>query len=104
VPFEECVVYETLARDAIDVPDDGRPLWLAFFSPSGREAVAKSGIDPQAPHVRLAAIGPTTAGALEEAGWPVDAVADAPTPEALAEAIRAVEEKRSHDRIDGPRE
>jgi uroporphyrinogen-III synthase len=41
--------------------------------------------------VRTAALGPTTAAALREAGWPPEAVAREPTPEALADALAKCE-------------
>ncbi len=87
VPFEECIVYETHLRRSLDLSTFAAADWLVFFSPSGVEAMQQAqGIDHAA--VRHAALGPTTAEALEVAGWTVDAVADAPTPEALARALR----------------
>jgi uroporphyrinogen-III synthase len=88
IAFEEICVYEThlrtdLALDTLPVLD-----WLAFFSQSGVEAVQQSGFDATAVH--KAAIGPTTAQAIEAAGWTVDALAQQPTPEALAAAIKRV--------------
>jgi len=64
---------------------------VAFASPSAVRAVAAAmGADP-APlaAVLLAAIGPTTAGALEEAGLPVGLVAARATGADLAQAIAA---------------
>ena len=85
VPFEEQVVYETHARADLDLT--GHTGWLAFFSPSGIAAVRQArGFEASA--VRFAAIGSTTAAALEEEGWPADAVAAAPTPAALVAAVR----------------
>ena len=85
VPFEEQVVYETHARADLDLAEHAG--WLAFFSPSGIEAVRQArGVDPSA--LRFAAIGSTTTAALTEEGWTVEAVAAAPTPAALAAAIR----------------
>lgn len=89
VSFEELVVYETHTRGTLDWPewDEDQPAWVVFFSPSGIEAARR---DPTIVWnaVRKAAIGSTTADALRAAGWTVDAVADAPTPEALCRAIR----------------
>lgn len=86
VPFEECVVYETHLRAGPWLEE--APAWAVFFSPSGMEAVQRSREAGWAT-VRKAAIGPTTAEALENAGWPPDAVARHPTPGALAEALGA---------------
>jgi len=83
VAIQEMVVYETVTREDVDVPDD--VTWLAFFSPSGVQAIDGLGVDLQA--YRCAAIGDTTAAALDEAGAPADAVAETPGPEPLASAV-----------------
>lgn len=88
VPFSEQVVYRTTSRSLIEIPE--RAGWLAFFSPSGVEAVRKAEIRPG--DYRTAAIGPTTAAALREAGVRPDAVAEAPSPEALVAAVVAAAE------------
>ncbi|RKP24217.1 tetrapyrrole biosynthesis, uroporphyrinogen III synthase [Syncephalis pseudoplumigaleata] len=81
--------------------------WLAFFSPSGVHfalphlngmdlsptrppASRQAGSDDEAAAMtwRVAAIGATTAGALEAAGIRVDAVADIPSAQGLREAIQ----------------
>lgn len=86
VPFDEVEVYVTRTRDDIELADGAGRDWLIFFSPSGIEAIRQSpGVD--ASTFRIGAIGPTTGGALRDAGWPPDAVADEPTPQALVEAV-----------------
>jgi uroporphyrinogen-III synthase len=67
--------------------------WAAFFSPSGVDAAR---LAPEAPWntVRKAAIGPTTAERLRREGLPPRAVADRPTPDALAAAIETAD--RTH--------
>ncbi len=88
VPFAEQCVYETHVRTDLDFSEEPAPDWVVFFSPSGIEAARQArGIDWRT--VRKAALGPTTAAALKEAGWTVEAVAEVPTPEALAAALRA---------------
>jgi uroporphyrinogen-III synthase len=89
IPFEEQVVYETHTRSTLDLPAPSAGGWLVLFSPSGIEALSKAKVPVGA--YRLAAIGPTTAGALRDAGHTVAAVAQAPTPEALVQAIRGAE-------------
>lgn len=90
VPFDELVVYETHPRDSLDLPSSTGSTWLAFFSPSGLEAVRQAeAVDPA--EYRIAAIGPTTAGALEESGLSVEAVAAKPSPEGLVAAITGAE-------------
>lgn len=87
IPYVSLCVYETHLRTDLDFTQVESPDWLVFFSPSGVEAVQHaSGIDWE--RTRKAAIGLTTAQALEEAGWPPEAVAEQPTPESLAQAIR----------------
>lgn len=90
VPFEEVIVYETHTRDTLNLPPPRGTTWLAFFSPSGLEAVQQApSVDPE--RYRIAAIGPTTKGTLEEAGLSVEAVATEPSPEGLVAAITAAE-------------
>ncbi len=86
IPFEELVVYETRPRTNLSLPPPGDGTWLAFFSPSGLEAV-QGGVGRSLAEYRCAAIGPTTATALEEAGLSPIAVATSPSPEGLVDAI-----------------
>jgi uroporphyrinogen-III synthase len=84
LPVDEVTVYHTHLRTALAIPAGAD--WLAFFSPSGVEAVQEAGgVEPEA--FRRAAIGPTTADALEEAGLPADAVAATPSPTGLVDAV-----------------
>jgi uroporphyrinogen-III synthase len=92
VVLEEQTVYETQTRNALDLPSPTGETWLVFFSPSGLEAVQQAtSVDPR--NYRVAAIGPTTAGALEDAGLVVDAVAAEPGPDELVAAITAAREQ-----------
>lgn len=88
VAFEELEVYQTHLRTDVALGDPP-PAVLVFFSPSGVEAVGAAHGEVVA-SVRRVAIGPTTAAALDGAGWPADGVAAAPTPEGVAEAVDAV--------------
>ncbi|WP_022836736.1 uroporphyrinogen-III synthase [Salisaeta longa] len=88
--YTEQVVYHTHLRTDVTLPDTVD--WIAVFSPSGRKALAASGIDPSA--YQIAAIGPTTAAALREASCTVAAVAASPSPAALQQAVGAAEAKR----------
>lgn len=87
IPVIEQVVYETETRS--DVKIDSDTGWLAFFSPSGLEAVEASRV--MLTNFRIAAIGPTTAGALSDVGMSPDATAEQPTPSALVDAIKNAE-------------
>ncbi len=91
VAFEELVVYETRLREDLSLPPPAEGRWLVFFSPSGLEAVRRAETGSLSAY-RCAAIGPTTAASLEEAGVVSEAVASSPTPEGVVEAIRAAEE------------
>jgi uroporphyrinogen-III synthase len=84
--FAELCVYETHLRTDLELPPPASIAWMVFYSPSGVEAMQQIGYD--ASSIRKAAIGPTTAEALEEAVWQVDAIAQEPTPGALVAAIR----------------
>ena len=93
VPFEEQVVYETRPREDLSLSRSRRSsgaTWLAFFSPSGLEAVEQAGSIDLAEY-RLAAIGSTTGGALEQAGHSVEAVAVEPSPDGIVSAIQAAQ-------------
>ncbi len=87
VAFEVCIVYETRSRTDMASLTKTTPDWLVFFSPSGVEAVDRV-LGMNRATIRCAAIGPTTAAALEAAGWTVDAVAATPTPDALVAAVQ----------------
>lgn len=94
VGYEELVVYETRTRTDLSLPPPAEETWLAFFSPSGLEAVRRADTGPLEEY-RCAAIGPTTASALEENGLTADAVASSPTPEGLVDAILGAKELQS---------
>lgn len=90
IPVIEQVVYETKPRSDVQIDSDTR--WLAFFSPSGLEAVEASRVTLT--NFRIAAIGPTTGQALSDAGMPPDAIAHRPTPSALVDAVASAEKGR----------
>lgn len=70
---------------------DGHVRAVTFTSPSSveglRKALGEEGFRALARSLPAAALGPTTARALEEMGWARVAVARVPTPEALAWAV-----------------
>lgn len=88
-PLEELIVYDTQASVPALPPDP--PDWVVFFSPSGLEAARHLPLAWE--RLRIAAIGPTTAEALQRAGWRVAAVAQTPTPEGLLAAMQDVTEQ-----------
>jgi uroporphyrinogen-III synthase len=92
VAFEELVVYETRTRTDLSLPPPAEATWLAFFSPSGVEAVRGADTGPLEEY-RCAAIGPTTASTLEEYGLTPAAVASSPTPQGLVDAILGAQQE-----------
>lgn len=64
-----------------------KPLWIAFFSPSGVEGIVEYLNQKPRDTFKLAAIGPTTEAYLADNGLSPDCVAEKPTPEHLLEAI-----------------
>ncbi len=89
VACRQQVVYWTMYRKNLSLSGYDTPDWVAFYSPSGFEAVR-----PYWPKaweaVRIAAIGPTTSRAISEANWTVSAEASAPEPASLLQAIDQV--------------
>jgi uroporphyrinogen-III synthase len=64
---------------------------LVVASPSVAQLLAGCG----GPRPLLLAVGPTTAAAAREAGWPPTAVAGAPAPEPVLDALRGLNPHRS---------
>jgi uroporphyrinogen-III synthase len=62
--------------------------WICFSSPRAVEAVVSRVVVPPE-GVKMAAVGPSTAAALEGAGWPVHRVPAEGSGEGLVEAFRA---------------
>jgi uroporphyrinogen-III synthase len=93
IAFEELVVYETHSRTDLTLPPPDDDTWLAFFSPSGLEAVQHAEADGSLRDYHRAAIGPTTAEALSDAGLAPEAVASSPSPDGLVNAILGAKEE-----------
>ncbi|KAM6130544.1 uroporphyrinogen-III synthase isoform 2-T3 [Phoenicopterus ruber ruber] len=97
IPLESLTVYQTTQH--ADLPESlstyfsqqGIPASVVFFSPSGvkfcLQHIQKLSGD-LINHIKFAAIGPTTADALEAAGIPVSCTAESPTPQDLAAGIQ----------------
>jgi uroporphyrinogen III methyltransferase/synthase len=92
VPFDGAALTADLARGALDA--------LTFASPSAVRSFA-SGVGPEgvaaARSTVVAAIGRVTAEALASIGLPAGAVATAPEPEALVEALAAAVARRRQE-------
>ncbi len=86
VSCKELEVYHTLPKSALTLDPEAPPSWVAFFSPSGVDVVHQHWPNSWQ-HVKKAAIGSTTAGALAAIGWQADATAAQPEAVALLAAI-----------------
>lgn len=89
IAWQEQCVYETQVQTDVRLPAGTLPAWLVSFSPSGVAALQT--LQAEAPHARIAAIGPTTAAAVENKGLAVSAVAETPSPTGLAAALQAAD-------------
>ena len=92
----ELVVYQSEPNPAYVLEGHPRPDWIAFFSPSAVAGLAAF-VGERWPTARRAAIGPTTARALERAGLRADAVAAQPTPGGLVRAVEGAASAQSPD-------
>ncbi|KAM9462158.1 uroporphyrinogen-III synthase [Clarias gariepinus] len=96
VPLETLTVYETAEHPDLErnithyFSEQGVPASVAFFSPSGVKfclELVKKLSGEKLDQMKFAAIGPTTAQALQEAGVSASCTAQKPTPQHLATAI-----------------
>jgi len=86
VAWQELIVYETDVRTDVQWPSDAAdPAWFVSFSPSGIPAL--QALLRQKPNARVAAIGSTTAEAIQEAGCVVDRTAATPSPKGVLAAL-----------------
>lgn len=86
IVFEEAVIYETVASDLSDLADIKYDI-IAFFSPSGINSLFINFPDFRQNHTRIAAFGPTTAKAVEEADLILDIHAPLPQAPSMTGAI-----------------
>ncbi|XP_054063560.1 uroporphyrinogen-III synthase isoform X1 [Rissa tridactyla] len=97
IPLESLTVYQTTQHTDLQealsryFSQQGIPASVVFFSPSGvkfcLQHIQKLSGD-FINHIKFAAIGPTTAEAMEAAGIPVCCTAESPTPQDLAAGIQ----------------
>lgn len=86
IQFKEAVMYQTVSADLSDLAEVNYDI-IAFFSPSGIESLKNNFPDFKQNATRLAAFGPTTARAVQEAGLIVDILAPAPNAPSMTGAI-----------------
>ncbi|XP_076855973.1 uroporphyrinogen-III synthase [Brachyhypopomus gauderio] len=96
IPLETITVYQTVDHPDVEInitryfSKHGVPASIAFFSPSGVRIsleLLKRLVGPRLDQIKFAAIGPTTADALEAEGLRVSCLAEKPTPQHLADSV-----------------
>jgi uroporphyrinogen-III synthase len=86
--YSEMVLYKTVASDLSDLTDVNYDV-LAFFSPSGIKSLLENFPDFKQNNTRIAAFGPTTAGAVKDAGLLLDIEAPMPNAPSMTGALEA---------------
>lgn len=84
--YSEAVIYDTVAADLSDLDDVTYDI-IAFFSPSGINSLFVNFPDFKQNDTRIAAFGPTTARAVEDAGLILDIQAPMPNAPSMTGAI-----------------
>lgn len=84
--YTKAVMYKTVCSDLSDLSDVKYDM-LVFFSPSGIESLLMNFPDFTQDETRIAAFGPTTTKAVEEAGLRVDVAAPHPKAPSMSMAI-----------------
>ena len=82
----EAIMYETVPADLSDLNINSFDI-IAFFSPSGVNALRHNFPDFEQNGIRMAAFGPTTARAVSEAGFILDIEAPLPNAPSMAGAL-----------------
>lgn len=86
IKYNKAVLYRTVCSDLSDLENVNYDM-LVFFSPSGIESLFKNFPDFKQNNTRIAAFGPTTAKAVEDAGLKVDVHAPMPQAPSMSMAI-----------------
>lgn len=84
--FTEATMYQTVASDLTDLEDVYYDI-IAFFSPTGIKSLIDNFPDFKQNNTRIAAFGPTTAKAVEEAGLYLDIQAPLPNAPSMTGAL-----------------
>lgn len=86
IEFHEAVIYNTVSADLTGLDPKAFDI-IAFFSPSGVDALKKNFPEFEQGEVRMAAFGPTTAQAVRDAGYRLDIEAPMPNAPSMTGAI-----------------
>ncbi|WP_439559321.1 uroporphyrinogen-III synthase [Dyadobacter sp.] len=84
--FQEATMYQTVSSDLSDLEDVYYDI-IAFFSPSGIKSLFDNFPDFKQNYTRIAAFGPTTAKAVEDAGLILDIQAPLPNAPSMTGAL-----------------
>jgi uroporphyrinogen-III synthase len=84
--YKEAIIYKTVASDLSDLADVNYDV-IAFFSPSGINSLLVNFPDFKQNKTRIAAFGPTTAKAVEDANLILDIEAPLPNAPSMTGAI-----------------
>ncbi|KQS31423.1 uroporphyrinogen-III synthase [Dyadobacter sp. Leaf189] len=84
--FQEATMYQTVSSDLSDLEDVYYDI-IAFFSPSGIKSLFDNFPDFKQNYTRIAAFGPTTAKAVEDAGLVLDIQAPLPNAPSMTGAL-----------------
>jgi len=93
--LNEAVMYETVSADLSDLADITYDI-LCFFSPSGIKSLFENFPEFKQNKTRLAALGPTTARAITEAGLILDIEAPAPNAPSMTGALEIYMKKSNN--------
>jgi uroporphyrinogen-III synthase len=84
--FTEAIIYKTVASDLSDLANVNYDI-IAFFSPSGINSLFVNFPDFKQNNTRIAAFGPTTAKAVQDAGLRLDIEAPLPNAPSMTGAL-----------------
>jgi len=84
--FKEAVLYKTLPCDLSDLSELKYDI-IVFFSPAGVQSLFQNFPDYQQTHTRIAAFGPATAKAVEDAGLILDIRVPSPNAPSMSMAL-----------------
>jgi uroporphyrinogen-III synthase len=86
IKYTEAIIYKTVASDLSDLADVNYDI-IAFFSPSGINSLLINFPDFKQNQTRIAAFGPTTAKAVQDAGLQLDIEAPQPNAPSMTGAL-----------------